>query len=163
MVMHLLWARLAVSNSSLAGSSRVSSPAPATQSLQASAGVASMLAHTALLKPARQPLYVLNAIIHTPGNNMLAGQHPCGVVRQPDVFLCLCQTTSSDPCGSACTCFLWLTVLQVNTKVDMRFDIAKADWIPDEVKDAIRQKVGSSSGRYGVSDYRRMLAHLVHI
>jgi hypothetical protein len=30
---------------------------------------------------------------------------------------------------------------QVNTKVDMRFDIAKADWIPDEVKDAIRQKV----------------------
>jgi hypothetical protein len=30
---------------------------------------------------------------------------------------------------------------QVNTKVDMRFDIGKADWIPDEVKDAIRQKV----------------------
>jgi hypothetical protein len=30
---------------------------------------------------------------------------------------------------------------QVNTKVDMRFDIAKADWIPEEVKDAIRQKV----------------------
>ncbi|KAF6263187.1 hypothetical protein COO60DRAFT_1698948 [Scenedesmus sp. NREL 46B-D3] len=31
-------------------------------------------------------------------------------------------------------------VNKVNTKVDMRFDIAKADWIPDEVKDAIRQK-----------------------
>eukprot|EP00882_Tetradesmus_deserticola_P007190 GHRQ01007571.1.p1 GENE.GHRQ01007571.1~~GHRQ01007571.1.p1 ORF type:complete len:213 (+),score=54.21 GHRQ01007571.1:306-944(+) len=31
-------------------------------------------------------------------------------------------------------------VNKVNTKVDMRFDIAKADWIPDEVKDAIQQK-----------------------
>ncbi|GIL57725.1 hypothetical protein Vafri_12878 [Volvox africanus] len=30
-------------------------------------------------------------------------------------------------------------VNKVNTKVDMRFDLAKASWIPDEVKDAIRQ------------------------
>ncbi|GIL90888.1 hypothetical protein Vretimale_17146 [Volvox reticuliferus] len=30
-------------------------------------------------------------------------------------------------------------VNKVNTKVDMRFDLAKASWVPDEVKDAIRQ------------------------
>lgn len=30
-------------------------------------------------------------------------------------------------------------VNKVNTKVDMRFDLAKADWIPDEVKEAIRR------------------------
>ncbi|GLI67871.1 hypothetical protein VaNZ11_012159, partial [Volvox africanus] len=30
-------------------------------------------------------------------------------------------------------------VNKVNTKVDMRFDLAKAAWVPDEVKDAIRQ------------------------
>eukprot|EP00878_Enallax_costatus_P023514 GHUV01025014.1.p1 GENE.GHUV01025014.1~~GHUV01025014.1.p1 ORF type:complete len:208 (+),score=38.34 GHUV01025014.1:59-682(+) len=30
-------------------------------------------------------------------------------------------------------------VNKVNTKVDMRFDLDKADWIPDEVKDAIRR------------------------
>ncbi|EFJ48434.1 hypothetical protein VOLCADRAFT_104814 [Volvox carteri f. nagariensis] len=30
-------------------------------------------------------------------------------------------------------------VNKVNTKVDMRFDLGKASWVPDEVKDAIRQ------------------------
>lgn len=30
-------------------------------------------------------------------------------------------------------------VNKVNTKVDMRFELAKASWIPDEVKDAMRQ------------------------
>lgn len=33
------------------------------------------------------------------------------------------------------------SVNKVNTKVDMRFDLGKAGWIPDEVKDAIRQLV----------------------
>ncbi|KAF8072522.1 MRPL58 [Scenedesmus sp. PABB004] len=30
-------------------------------------------------------------------------------------------------------------VNKVNTKVDMRFELDKADWIPDEVKDAVRR------------------------
>ncbi|KXZ42862.1 hypothetical protein GPECTOR_114g313 [Gonium pectorale] len=30
-------------------------------------------------------------------------------------------------------------VNKVNTKVDMRFDLGRASWIPDEVKDAMRQ------------------------
>eukprot|EP00775_Hariotina_reticulata_P004243 gene4243-4493_t len=30
-------------------------------------------------------------------------------------------------------------VNKVNTKVDMRFDLDKADWVPEEVKDAIRR------------------------
>ncbi len=34
------------------------------------------------------------------------------------------------------------SVNKVNTKVDMRFEVAKASWIPDEVKDAMRQLVG---------------------
>lgn len=31
--------------------------------------------------------------------------------------------------------------VQVNTKVDMRFELDKAGWIPDEVKEAIRRAV----------------------
>jgi hypothetical protein len=33
------------------------------------------------------------------------------------------------------------SVNKVNTKVDMRLDLAKISWIPDEVKDAMRQLV----------------------
>lgn len=32
-------------------------------------------------------------------------------------------------------------VNKVNTKVDLRFDLATASWVPDDVKDAIRLKV----------------------
>lgn len=32
-------------------------------------------------------------------------------------------------------------VNKVSTKVDMRFEIEKASWVPDEVKDAIRTAV----------------------
>lgn len=35
--------------------------------------------------------------------------------------------------------------LQVNTKVDMRFDIDKAGWIPDEVKEAMRRAVSAQT------------------
>ena len=38
-------------------------------------------------------------------------------------------------CMHACPC----VDVQVNTKVDMRFDLDKAGWIPDEVKEAMRR------------------------
>jgi hypothetical protein len=36
--------------------------------------------------------------------------------------------------------------LQVNTKVDMRFELDKAGWIPDDVKEAIQRAVSHSLG-----------------
>jgi len=55
--------------------------------------------------------------------------HPCAM---PMPML----TARSTP-GHACP-------LQVNTKVDMRFDLVKATWIPEEVADALRQMVSGA-------------------
>lgn len=40
---------------------------------------------------------------------------------------------------------LCCAALQVNTKVDMRFELDKAGWIPDEVKEAIRRAVSRTT------------------
>jgi len=45
------------------------------------------------------------------------------------------------PCCAMLCCAVLCCAVQVNTKVDMRFDLDKAGWIPDEVKDAIRRAV----------------------
>jgi hypothetical protein len=44
-------------------------------------------------------------------------------------------------CSDMLCCVVLCCAMQVNTKVDMRFELDKAGWIPDDVKEAIRRAV----------------------